>query len=161
MKSIVELASRLDAAAVAPQSLKALALRAQAYLDADPARRSARLLRTVVNMVERAHRAINDDDTRIAVTAAMTALQAAWQAELLEGRTMIDGAVGAYRQAERARENQRAKSQANKAEWNAQARAIWGRRPNLSKVAVAREVQRRWPDYGIDHIARSITKPAL
>lgn len=88
-RSIPDLVSRLDAARLSPDWLQRVTLRVRAYLDANPDRPEAEHLHRVIHLATLAEKAIEQGDAAEAVTAAMGVIQAAWQAELVQGRVVV------------------------------------------------------------------------
>jgi len=83
---VAAIASRFDAAQLAPGWVHDIEVRAAVFLEANPGRPGASYLRRAVRFAELTAKAVRAGDAEQAVTAAVGALQAAWQAEMIEAK---------------------------------------------------------------------------
>ena len=116
-ESIAEICSKLNPDHVSLEWLDVIQNYTNFYLGIDPNRKSASLLKKANTHAQYAKMALVDNNTEAAVFSTIGAMQCAWHAEILEGRTMIDSGVTSYRAAERSRWDQKEKSVAKKQEW--------------------------------------------
>lgn len=152
---VAEIGSRLDAARLDVDWLDQVSKRAAFYLEIDPTRAGAAHLSLCVRFARDASTATSQGQAQQAAYASGAALQAAWQAEIAEGRTMIDSGVKSFREAERANKRKAVAAEAERADWQAKANAIWARKPEHTATAVAKTID---PDR-FDYIRKRITKP--
>lgn len=140
-KSVCEIGSRLQAAHASVDWLRTIALHVEVYLDLDPNRIGAPHLKLARKRAKLAEKAIEQGDAEGAAMLSLAALQAAWQAEIAEGRVMIDAGVTAYRKAEKANEQKRSKAEAEHDEWRRQAAEIQARATRkLTKKEIAAKI---------------------
>jgi hypothetical protein len=156
MKYVAEIASKFDAQTPSLDWLDSIAHGAAAFLEANSKREGARYLKEARRLARLAQAAIAQGSADGAALAAMAAVQAAWQAELAEGRVLWEPGVTGYRARERVNESTKRESGKARSEWQSAADAIWHKAPQLSAVAVARRIDAE----RASTIRRHIKKPA-
>jgi hypothetical protein len=144
-KSVCELASRFDARSASLRWLEVIESGATAYLESNPRRDGASHLKRAYRMARMARAAIERGNTDAATLAAIGALQAAWQAEIAEGRVMLDRGVTIYRKTQSTNATRHDDAERERTQWRKCAAAIRKTNPRLSKIAVARRIDsQRW-----------------
>lgn len=142
-RSVAEIMSKLRAGCASLDWLEHIQNHAKAYLEVDKQRPGAALLRLALLNSTAARLAVTQNKAHAAAVLAMGALQAAWQAEIIEGRPMIDAGVTAWRKGEDANlEKSRRASTQHKA-WCAEAEKIKAKNPHLSKTDIAKRIDRQ------------------
>lgn len=140
-RSVCEIGSRLQAAHASVDWLRTIALHVDVYLDVNPNRIGAAHLKLARKRAKLAEKAIAQGDAEGAAMLSLAALQAAWQAEIAEGRVMIDGGVTAYREAEKANAERQAKAEADREQWRKQADEIRAKASRkLTKIEIAKKI---------------------
>lgn len=165
MSEIPLLVSNLDATRPSLDWLQRVTLCARAYLDADPKRPEAEHLRQVVRLGVLAERAVEQGDARGAATAAIGAMQAAWQAEMVQGRVVVaDGFRKRVGDANRTRKTVRARQlEARKNESrNKVILAEYEERQRRRESCVAKTLAKRYglSEGTVRNIVRSMRKAA-
>lgn len=153
-RSVAEICSRLDARRASLDWLPRISQLATVYLNSDPDRIGADFLRLAISEAKLAQKALELGLADAAALSAMAAIQAAWRAEIAEGRVMLDAGVKQYRRAEKARADRSAEASNERAAWQLQADAIWGRNPALSALAVAARIEPQRQNYIRKHIKK-------
>lgn len=147
-RSVCEIGSRLQAAHASVDWLRTIALHVEVYLDLDPNRIGAPHLKLARKRAKLAEKAIAQGDAEGAAMLSLAALQAAWQAEIAEGRVMIDAGVTAYRKAEKANAAKQSAAKAEREEWRRQADEIRAKAPRkLTKKEIAAKIDRTRANY--------------
>lgn len=139
-KSVCSIGTKLDARAPSLQWLQTIVTYVDHYLSMDSGRAGAAMLRKARNSAMLALEALKDDDAEGAAFFALGALQAAWTAEMIEGRVMIDGGVTAYRKSETENARRRAAAERERADWRRQAEGI---REQATRELTKKEIAQR------------------
>lgn len=146
-RPVCEIGSRLDWQKPTLEWLNRIERSARYHLDINPNRIGARQLREALKMVIYTRRCIEAGRADGAAFSALAALQAAWAAEIAEGRDMIDAGVKRFRAAEKANSGKSLQAEQIHADWQRKADAIRRRRPNLSKAEIARRIDPQRANY--------------
>ena len=146
MRSVCEIASLLlKDRGPTLRWLEHIELRADFYLSSNPKRDGAEPLRRARQMSRLARKAVDQGRADAAAMAALAALQAAWQAEITEGRVMVDQGVKLYRKAEAAREQKKDDTKRQRDRWHLDAAKIRSQHPTMSKTEIAKKISpARW-----------------
>lgn len=144
-KSVCQIGSKLDALRPSVEWLETIILHVDVYLSSDATRDGARYLKAARKNAHLAQKAIRQGDADGAAFFALGALQAAWQAEMTEGRVMIDGGVKRYRQTERTNSESAEVAERQRASWRAQADRLRTSHPGWNKSKIAKAIDsHRW-----------------
>ncbi len=142
---VVEICSSLEPGG--PISIETIRTKAESYLHSNPERGGAKYLQQVIQFADLTRAAIDQNNAAGAAFGATRMMQAAWKAELSEGRMMIDIGVKLYRRAEAVNLARAAVAKQERAEWKEAAiriRSIPGNE-KMSKCDIALLIDRqRW-----------------
>lgn len=144
-KSICSIGTKLDTRAPSIEWLQTIATYVDFYLNMDSARAGAAMLKKARTSAMLALEALKESDAEGAAFFALGALQAAWTAEMIEGRQMIDAGVTAYRKAESENARRHATAEQERDGWRKEATQIQLTNPRMSKSDIARKIDPdRW-----------------
>lgn len=142
---ICSIGTNLDARAPSLKWLQTIVTHVDYYLSVDSKRAGAAMLKEARSNALVALKALEQANAESAAFFALGALQAAWTAEMIEGRQMIDAGVTAYRRAESENARRHAIAEQERDGWRNEAKQIQLTNPRMSKSDIARKIDpERW-----------------
>lgn len=137
---IAEICSHLDAFKPSLHWLDAVSDHTDFHIVTCSNRQSISLLKQVQKMARLAKKAIENNNASGAAFAAMGMMQAAWQAEILESRKMIDAGVTSLRKGEEGRKTRSKKAGERNRLVQEKAKQLRKKNPKWNKKRLADEI---------------------
>lgn len=144
--------------------IEIIELSAQSYLKNNPARPAAPYLRQAIKMARLTQQAIQQNDAHGAAFATAGALQAAWEAEIVEARQIIDAGVKSLGGIKYSNNIRKEKAEKKTKKWQLMADKLLEEHPEWNQKKIASEIaklepknsRRKAKTQGADYIEKKI-----